>query len=149
MALKHIENQETCPSCDAKLSACHPYLKPWFYKIKAKWPNLHVAWGFRNQADQNQAVLEHRSNLEWPYSPHNKIVNGLPQSLAIDLFEQVGGRGKWDQLLFAAIYAYIKSENDKIFWGGSWKLNKGKEIDSDHFQYDATVDYHPPTDTAA
>lgn len=126
------QDGETCPGCELKLDEAHPYLAQWFReKVKPKYPNAHVAWSYRGEADQNAAVSEGRSEQPYPQSAHNHTENGKPCSYALDLFEQVQGKGLWSPGFYSSVNADIDKEGLPIFWGGRWK----KLGDKDHFQY--------------
>lgn len=121
-----------CLGCQAKLAQAHPFLADWFNtKVKPKYPNAHVSWSYRNEQEQNQFLDEGRSELPYPQSAHNHTENAKPCAYALDLFEEVSGKGIWSPSFFASVNSDVDKEGLPIFWGGRWK-----ELgDKDHFQY--------------
>lgn len=86
-----------CPGCEAKLKQVHPALQAFFDRVKFKYPQAHVAWGYRGAADQEQLFLEKKSDLHYPNSKHNATKpDGTPEARAIDLFlEDEDGVARW------------------------------------------------------
>lgn len=133
MTPKHTNSTPTCASCEKKLLQAHPLLAEWFRdKIKPNYPDCHISWSYRGQADQEKAFIERKSALRFPLSMHNKSDDqGNPCSLALDLFElDYHGMACWHWKYFRDIATFCEKENMPIFWGGHWK----KLGDFDHFQ---------------
>ena len=130
--IKHLENTPQCPSCEAKLLTAHPDLVEWFHvRVKPNFPTFHISWAWRGKEDQEKFVTEKRSKLHYPFSPHNKCDDrGKPCSMALDLFEQVGGKDFYPISMYHRIQELIEEHNDHIEWGGRWHTIG----DSDHFQ---------------
>jgi peptidoglycan L-alanyl-D-glutamate endopeptidase CwlK len=68
-----------------RLKECHPDLIKLILKVDEIY-SVHVICGHRNEADQNKAFDEKKSQLKFPQSKHNKS-----PSLAVDI---VPGNGK-------------------------------------------------------
>lgn len=128
----HHISDATCPLCEEKLVEAHPYLVIWFHNKKLQYPNLHVAWSFRNQADQNQMVVAGKSKLPWPKSKHNSLdAKGIPQSQALDLFQiDEDGNARWSKPFFQQLDTENQSDKIMLFWGGKWPTLG----DNDHFE---------------
>src|SRR5271154_4774576 len=87
-------NDPICTLCEAKLQRVHPFLASWFRSVRVSHIDIHVSWGYRNEASQNQAVVDKMSRDPWPTSLHNQN-----PSLAIDLFQINSlGKGVWNDL---------------------------------------------------
>lgn len=126
----HVHNDgPDCLGCDTKLKCVNPILVDWFNNnAKRNYPTIHIAWGYRDEESQNQAVSTGMSQLRFPNSAHNKSdTAGNPCSDAIDLFVQFKGKASWPTHLF---YDIAKQNQKFILWGGDWP-NLG---DFDHFQ---------------
>lgn len=79
-----------------------------------------VVCGHRGQADQDEAVKEHKSKLVWPTSKHN-----ADPSLAVDLAPYIDLQIPWgDPNKFHLLADHIKATalalNLNIIWGGTW-----------------------------
>lgn len=124
-----------CYGCNEKLKLVHPILRAWFWRRKAKYPNLHISWGWRDQADQDQAFEEGKSNVRFPNSKHNATgPDGKPLSLALDLFQvDEDGNARWSKAFFSRLAAENKEMREPIRWGGTFKLRNGS-TDSCHFE---------------
>jgi hypothetical protein len=123
-----------CPLCDFKLKQAHPYMVDWFHSLKKKYINVHVAWAWRDQTDQNQCFLDGKTKLQWPFSPHNHMKDDQPFSLALDLFqEDEDGVARWSKPFFTKVNDENEAANEPIRWGGKFKTLG----DSNHFQYNA------------
>jgi hypothetical protein len=128
------QNGIYCESCSDKLATAHPKLNLWFLILKNHFPSAHIAWAFRGQADQDKAFAEGKSRLRWPRSKHNNMANGVPQSLALDLFFLENGAAKWDIDAYRQIAEWSENDSYPIKWGGSWKRFK----DNPHFELTLT-----------
>lgn len=85
-----------------------------------------MAW----EADQNQAYSDGKSRQKWPESAHNYMENGVPCSLALDLFEL---NEDGDALFPVEIYSKINSVNESLTDGPKWGGNYLTLRDYDHF----------------
>jgi hypothetical protein len=122
----HHTSDPSCPLCEEKLKTAHPDLVAWFKAaVKPKHPDAHVSWAYRDQAAQEAAFEDGKTNLHFPQSAHNKI-----PARALDLFEIVQGQALWPPLFFAAISATNKLDYPNIIWGGTFKTLG----DGDHFE---------------
>jgi hypothetical protein len=121
-----------CELCSLKLTQADSYLANWFNdKVKTAYPDAHVSWSFRNRAQQNDCVSDGKSKEPWPTSKHNFTINGLPHSLALDLFQiDDSGRAVWDEAFFRAVNEMNEKAGLPIVWGGTFKMLH----DLDHFQ---------------
>ena len=61
-----------------KLKECHPDLQRLFRRVDEIYP-VQIICGHRNEADQNKAFEDKKSQLKFPESKHNK-----KPSLAVD-----------------------------------------------------------------
>lgn len=123
----HHSGDPTCGLCETKLKAAHPFLASWFRQKKAKYPNVHISWAFRDQPDQEQAYRDGKTHLHWPKSAHNQI-----PALALDLFQiDEDGVGRWSPSFFLKLSQENEEDKLPIFWGGKWKSFG----DGDHYEY--------------
>ncbi len=126
---KHV-NGSNCPACAMKLLQTDLKLRIWFVShVLPQFPDFHVAISYRNEADQNEAYVEHKSDLKFPFSKHNHMDSlGKPCSKAIDLFQLFG-----DGTAAFPIPAYQKLAvglPDTMRWGGTFTDLR----DYDHFE---------------
>jgi peptidoglycan L-alanyl-D-glutamate endopeptidase CwlK len=99
-----------------RLKECHPDLIKLIMRVDELYP-CHVICGHRNEADQNKAFDEKKSQLKFPQSKHNS-----KPSRAVDV---VSGNGKtiaWSDLkafeiLCLTIEAVAEEMNIKIRLG--------------------------------
>lgn len=102
---------------------------------------LHIDFsilvGHRNEADQNKAFAEKKSNFKWPQSKHNKL-----PSMAVDVAPYPID---WDDpARFARLFGYIERIANElqipIRWGGDWNRNwRTKDerlVDMPHIELD-------------
>lgn len=131
-AFRHTNESPVCPSCADKLLSADPKLRDWFNEVvKEQFPDCHVSWAFRGQADQDLAVKEGKSKLTWPHSKHNFCgPDGTPMAKAIDLFQLDDSNiAAWPWRYFKSISGYL---DPGMSWGGDWTTFK----DSDHYELD-------------
>ena len=98
------------------LSTCHPDLQRLFEAV-LPWFDHSILEGHRGEHEQNQAVLNKRSTLEWPDSEHNKL-----PSLAVDVMPYPIN---WSDIKriedFARVVKCIAHSLEiNIKWGGDW-----------------------------
>lgn len=135
MTLHHIEGA-TCPLCEDKLMGAHAYLQDWFRRKKTEYTNLHIAWAYRDFADQEQAFADKKSNAHWPLSPHNHTEQSKPCSLALDLFLiDEDFEARFPILFYSKLNAENIANRDLVIWGGNFKHLK----DDDHFEYSGSI----------
>lgn len=67
-----------------RLATCNVKLQMLITKVAKKTP-LMVIWGFRTKEEQDAIVKTGVRSLPWPKSKHNRMVDGEPSSLAVDL----------------------------------------------------------------
>lgn len=91
--------------------------------MKAAKPFLHVSWGYRTEDEQNAALASGKSEKPFPESMHNALnEDGKPCSLAVDVFEQIAGRGVWEPKTMYDIWGLTqKTFPDRFKWGGKFK----------------------------
>lgn len=125
--MSHHTSDPVCPLCEEKLATAHPDLATWFRTaVKPNYPDAHVSWGYRDQADQEAAFQDGKTKLHFPNSAHNKV-----PARALDLFQiNAAGVAAWQPLFFAAISDRNKLDYPHIIWGGNWKTLG----DGDHFE---------------
>lgn len=130
MALHHNSDLK-CPLCEEKLLNAHPLVADWFRRLKGKYINVHISWSFRGQTDQDQFLKDGKTTLAWPKSKHNHMENGIPKSLALDLFLiDEDGIAKWPPLWFAQVNEENEQNQEPMLWAGTWKTFK----ETDHFE---------------
>lgn len=102
-----------------------------YRKVKAKYFDAHVSWTFRGERDQELCFATGVSKAHWPDSPHNKMKENQPCSIAMDLFRLNGyGCAEWKEKWFREIAEHLKLEGIALIWGGDFKSLK----DYDHFE---------------
>jgi len=119
---KHTAGEQ-CPSCDERMLKAHPELKVWFSKVKAKFPDIHVSWVYRDEKSQEEAFKSGASKLRYPHSAHNKT-----PACALDMFQlNSSGNAIFDPIAMARIYNELGKH---LIWGGNFKTLG----DSGHFE---------------
>lgn len=108
----------------ANLLTCHHDLQRLFNEV-IKHVDCAVICGHRNMADQDKAVREGKSKVQWPNSKHNSL-----PSMAVDV---VPLPVDWDNLAaFHALSAIVKECAARldipVTWGADWN-NNGKTSD--------------------
>lgn len=145
----HVPNLNgKCVGCEDKLELAHPYLSFWFNKyVQPNYPNAHVAWSYRSEADQDEMVKDGKSRLKFPKSAHNRRVainpalpfdvlnekdaNTKPEAAALDLFEiDDDNIAQWNPAFFKKLADDIVYYGLKLKWGGIWQTLG----DKDHYQ---------------
>lgn len=120
---KHV-NEVPCPSCDEKLLKVNNELVNWFRWVKINHPNVHIAWGWRGQLEQDAMfnAIPKRSEKEWPHSKHNiEDADGKPCAEALDLFqENEHGIAFWDPAFYAKLFDESTLASYKLVWGGNF-----------------------------
>lgn len=131
MSYHHVEGVASCPLCELKLKDAHPLMVGFFRDyVKAKFPQAHISWTFRDEKNQNDCFASGKSKLRWPLSKHNALADGKPCARAIDLFMIVKGQALWPESFFRQVADLCEEEELPIYWGGNWK----KFPDGDHFE---------------
>jgi hypothetical protein len=115
------------------LEKCHPDLKTWFHKVKAKYINVHISYGWRGQAEQDQLKAEGKSDVSFPDSKHNvMLLDGTPMSHAIDLFQvDDDGVARFSLPFYKLVSSQIDPKVDRVRWG---IVLKSGSVDGPHFQ---------------
>lgn len=131
ISLHHSDRPE-CPLCNWKLKDAHPLLAAWFKSVKKRYVNVHIAWAFRSQADQDKMVREKKSLANWPNSKHNYMTADFkPCAEALDLFLlDDDGNARWPKIFYAKLAAENKVNQDPINWSGEFK----SILESNHFE---------------
>lgn len=132
----HVNPSESCVSCAQKLEQCHNSLKLWFEILSDNFKDCHIAVGFRNEADQEEAFKQGLTHAHFGQSKHNRM-NGLnPESWAIDIF-RLGDDGKayFEDSYFQNIWNFIdkiqtQAGDIDLIWGGNFTNLK----DMDHLE---------------
>lgn len=125
----HTHPSETCLACQDKLHSADYRLVDWFTDIISRsFPDVHIAWSFRDKASQDGACAYGGSQLSWPKSKHNHTEDGVGSALALDLFQLLNEQAHFP----LDIYSKIAKEYmlPIMQWGGNWKTLK----DYDHFE---------------
>lgn len=136
--MSHHEVGPVCPSCEEKLEQAHPRLAEWFRtKIKPTWADAHIAWSYRDQANQDEAYAEGKSKLQYPHSPHNATEGEKPCARALDLFQMPkAGSALFPVGWYKDIALNCQAWGEPIVWGGMF-THLG---DFDHFQLSKSVE---------
>lgn len=130
--IPHHSSDPICALCEEKLAACKVELINWFHAIKSKNPSVHISWGYRDQASQEEVFSDGKSHLKFPTSAHNKI-----PSFAIDIFQiNDAGKAVFDPAFCAMLAADIKAQGLPFIWGGNFRSIG----DSGHFQFNPDAD---------
>ena len=110
-----------------RLESCHPDLVKVILMLEKLFPKwtITIAYGFRNQTDQNLAFAQGNSTKQWPNSLHNS-----QPSMAVDLYaEELDPNGAliidfkdYTRIGFLAgmIVAIGIGLGIGIRWGGDW-----------------------------
>jgi hypothetical protein len=120
-----------CSTCTLKLEQADSRLEGWFWNMKLKYPQLHVAWSYRNESDQHAAFLSGKSRQDYPTSKHNHTVSGQPCSLALDVFildDQ--GQAHFNPDFYEELNQASLDAGYALRWGGSFVTLK----DFDHWE---------------
>jgi len=114
---------ELSKRCIDRLSECHFDIQAVIVKTSSYLP-IMVTWGWRGKEDQEEAYHGGKSSLRWPHSKHNRMVDGVPQSHAVDIIPFALGEDivwdvtdKWRLMASYVWQVSIKKEVDLI-WGG-------------------------------
>lgn len=127
MSIHHTQD-EICPLCTQKIAEAHPTLQLWWGKIKAKFPDAHVSWSFRDEANQNTFFQSGKTLARWPHSAHNK-----EPAQAMDLFQlREDNVASWQRSFFQGIADWLKAQGCPLTWAGDWERFR----EFDHFQMD-------------
>lgn len=127
------KNGGTCERCSVKLLEASSEIAAFFYWVKSQFPEAHISWTFRDQANQEEMFRMGKSKLHWPESKHNVIKDGRACAEAVDLFMLTDdGQAVWPKPWFAAIAHKAYEADLTMFWGGHW----AKLGDYDHWQID-------------
>lgn len=124
----------TCAGCDAKALECHSEMQSWFYNHKSVHPEMHIAWGFRGEAVQNELYKEKKTMRRWPLSKHNSMINGKPNSEAMDVFQIADGKAVFDPKFYFNLHQEDLKNESPIAWAGLWVSFK----ETMHFELDAS-----------
>lgn len=133
MGKVHVPGR-VCPGCEKKLEEADPRLAAWFHDyVKPQFPDAHISCAWRGQLDQDRAYLEGKSRLKFPKSKHNRISDGKPASLALDLFRLLpDGKAEFPPGFYFQIAEVVRENKVPIEWGGDWRA-KGF-TDMPHFE---------------
>lgn len=120
--MKHHAAGPQCPLCDEKLVQAHPAIAAWFRNVKTRFINAHISWAYRNAHDQNEFFRLKKTLVQYPNSKHNRTLNGLPCSAALDLFLlDEDGNDRYPPMFYAKVNSDNEREKLPIRWGGTFK----------------------------
>lgn len=127
-----------CPSCEEKLKQAHPRIAQWFRDRKSSTsPDMHVAWSYRGEKEQNEFFSRNLSKAKYPDSPHNKTKDGVPCSRALDVFRlESDGTASWERYFYLRLWHDTEWASDPVLWGGNFTTQKH---DDNHFELIDTV----------
>jgi peptidoglycan L-alanyl-D-glutamate endopeptidase CwlK len=116
-----------------QLATCHKDLQILFDEV-VKYFDCKVTEGFRDEAEQNRAYAEGKSEKKWPNGNHNKN-----PSLAVDVYPYPVDMNDIKRFYYFSgfvkgIAAQLKAEGKmayEIRWGGDW--NNDNQIKDNHF----------------
>ena len=127
---KH-ELGSSCSFCEEKALTLSAELVPIWHRIKIKFPDVHISWAWRNQEMQDFFYSMGKSAAKWPGSRHNRMIDGVPASDAMDLFQMKGDWvARFPMPLYREIYGFCVAEGFPIEWGGLFPTLR----DGPHFQ---------------
>lgn len=112
-----------------RLKTCDPRLQRIANQaIRVTPVDFTIVWGFRGEESQNELFRTGMSQRAWPDSTHNRTLEGLPWSLALDFAPWVNGRIYWnDTHMFAKIagvfFAVAGGLEIPLRWGGDWNMD--------------------------
>lgn len=141
---RHAPGPE-CPSCSAKILDAHPVLREWWARVKARFPDVHLSWTFRDKATQEMFFRMHKTAANWPKSKHNVMKDGKPWSRAFDVFRLVPGTGPDGKPAMIATFKlaecreirdFLTAEQAPIVWGAEQNIKVAGMalVDADHFE---------------
>lgn len=120
-----------CSSCQAFLPSLSFVMQDFMIWVWKNYPDMHIAQGFRSEADQHADFLAGKSHLDFPRSAHNNLKDGQPFSEAVDLFQLLpNGQAAFPVSRYQDLYSAAMGASQNITWGGSWSSLK----DYDHLQ---------------
>ena len=118
------------------IKSCHPYFELILDKV-VEIQDLTAISGYRDRAEQERLYTTNKSNLHYPHSKHNFLLDGTPYSLAIDIIpyfpkqvqQQRTLKTVWEDkelwLWFAGVVQTVAfSQGIKLRWGGDWNQNR-------------------------
>lgn len=114
----------------SRLETCHPELMR-LAKISIKvGMDFSVLQGWRGEERQNDLYSQGLSQKRWPDSKHNRMNDGRPYSLAIDIapWYESDPHIRWDNVeefyYLAGIFRAVAFDlSIPIRWGGDWNRN--------------------------
>lgn len=118
----------------SRLATCEEDIQKVVGKVIEKW-NINIIFGHRGKEDQDKAIAEGKTKLQWPNSKHNTT-----PSKAIDMcpVEVVGKRENidWkDRERFSLFAGYVlgiaEAMGVGIRWGGDW--DQDTEVKDNNF----------------
>lgn len=117
----HHRNGPSCELCEIKKGELHPTLAFWVDRLRLAYPDLHLAWGYRDEAAQNQFFAEGKTRCKYPNSAHNKTLNGKPCSEAFDCFRlRPDGVAEFRTPWYSQVFSWLQDEKAPIDWAGHW-----------------------------
>ncbi len=113
-----------------------------------EFPDAHIAWTFRNEADQNAEFHAGRSKKPWPESAHNYTNEwGEAFSQAMDLFQLAeNGAASWELAWYQRVAMFAEKIQAPLVWGGNFKRKASDKQgwDSNHFELAGFVPRRKP-----
>lgn len=135
----------------AKLVTCHPHLRLVLNEAIERW-DFTIIYGFRGEAEQNEAFATGNSTKRWPESLHNHVATqedvdagfasnvGAPLSLGVDLapWHPEEPHILWEKTEeFYLLAGRIQGISEMILPKG-WYLRAGADWDGDGYVTDQT-----------
>lgn len=129
--MNHHTHDKLCPLCAEKETTLNPELATWWRWVKDRHPEAHIAWGFRDEENQNQFYAEGKTRARWPHSKHNVMKDGKPCAEAFDCFIILADNlARFPASWYKALAQALKEASAPIQWAGEWTGFK----EQDHFQ---------------
>lgn len=112
-----------CDRCAQILSQCHPKLRTLYSEMRNIDSEVHVSWGYRNEAEQMEAFRNGKSNAKYGQSAHNTKILGKPFSQAIDIFFlSAQTKGDFTAERFNILFDKLPKDTMTAYtWGGTFK----------------------------
>lgn len=111
---KHT-NSPICGACEEKLKGVDSRLVSFVEQLRGIYPDAHVCWGVRGEAEQELFKKQGTSKASFGQSPHN-------YGLAVDIFRlTLSNSASFDPVWYRTKLAPVVAANPDLVWGGTFK----------------------------